>query len=255
MTDLLNTSDKVDQNVKNFDIMMKIFNKSIAKIAEITNIINDIAEQTNLLALNAAIEASKVGDAGKGFAVVADEIRKLAEGSKNSAYEINNLLTDNLNSMKQLMNASEEVGVNVSNQVDIASIGVQAFHNMNEKLGEIIPKIFTINKEATNINNNKNLHQRLSSSLGAEPAGPGMSPRRVSPSSSLSRARALARFCLATSRLRDLEYLRDLAGSELIEMQREDMPLKRRGELSDRGKRRVTSMRDSTSAGADRVTS
>ncbi|SFD14383.1 methyl-accepting chemotaxis protein [Clostridium uliginosum] len=157
MTDLLNTSNKVDKNVKNFDVMMRNLNNSISKIGDITSIINGIAEQTNLLALNAAIEASRVGDAGKGFAVVADEIRKLAEGSKNAVYEINNLITNNLQSMKELMNASEEVGDNVSNQVNIANMGVQAFYSMNEKLEEVIPKIFTINKEATNINNNKNL--------------------------------------------------------------------------------------------------
>ncbi|GAA0078611.1 methyl-accepting chemotaxis protein [Clostridium sp. CTA-5] len=156
MTELLNTSDKVNNNVKTFNDMMINLNNSIAKIADITSIINGIAEQTNLLALNAAIEASRVGEAGKGFAVVADEIRKLAEGSKHSVDEINNLVTDNMKSMKELMNASDEVGVNVSNQINIANLGVQAFYSMNEKLEEIIPKIFTISKEAININNNKN---------------------------------------------------------------------------------------------------
>lgn len=156
MTELLNTSDKVDKNVKNFDIMMNSLSKSITEITHITNIINAIAEQTNLLALNAAIEASRVGEAGKGFAVVADEIRKLAEGSKNAVFEINNLITDNLNSMKELMSASEEVGVNVSNQVNIATAGVQAFYNMNDKFEQIISEVSVIYNEANSINNNKN---------------------------------------------------------------------------------------------------
>lgn len=156
MTELLNTSDKVDKNVKSFDIMMNSLSKSITEITHITNIINAIAEQTNLLALNAAIEASRVGEAGKGFAVVADEIRKLAEGSKNAVFEINNLITDNLNSMKELMSASEEVGVNVSNQVNIATAGVQAFYNMNEKFEQIISEVSVIYNEANSINNNKN---------------------------------------------------------------------------------------------------
>lgn len=156
MTELLNTSDKMDKNVKNFDIMMSNLNNSIVKIADITNIINSIAEQTDLLALNAAIEASRVGEAGSGFAVVADEIRKLAEGSKKSVLEINNLVVDNLNSMKELISASKEVGSDVSTQVEIANNGVQAFYNMNEKLEQIMPQIFLINNEAVNINNNKN---------------------------------------------------------------------------------------------------
>ena len=62
--------------------------KAVEQINELSNTILEITEQTNLLALNAAIEAARAGEAGKGFAVVADEIRKLAEGSKNSASRI-----------------------------------------------------------------------------------------------------------------------------------------------------------------------
>lgn len=60
----------------------------VEKIHVLSNAILQISDQTNLLALNAAIEAARAGDAGRGFAVVADEIRKLAEQSKKSVTEI-----------------------------------------------------------------------------------------------------------------------------------------------------------------------
>ncbi len=64
------------------------------EIASALSVITDIASQTNLLALNAAIEAARAGDAGRGFAVVAEEIRKLAEGSRRSAVDIEKVIRE-----------------------------------------------------------------------------------------------------------------------------------------------------------------
>ena len=64
------------------------------QIAGVSELVGDLANQTNMLALNAAVEAARAGEYGKGFGVVAGEIRKLADQSRKSADQINNLVTE-----------------------------------------------------------------------------------------------------------------------------------------------------------------
>jgi methyl-accepting chemotaxis protein len=65
--------------------------KAVQEINSLADAILNITSQTNLLALNAAIEAARAGEQGKGFAVVAEEIRTLAENSKDTVTQIQNI--------------------------------------------------------------------------------------------------------------------------------------------------------------------
>lgn len=83
--------------------------KIVNQINVLSESIMQITSQTNLLALNAAIEAARAGEAGKGFSVVADEIRKLAEQSKDTVVEIQNITEKVTKSVENLSGHSNKL--------------------------------------------------------------------------------------------------------------------------------------------------
>lgn len=83
--------------------------KSVQRVNELTDEILSISGQTNLLALNASIEAARAGEAGRGFAVVADEIRQLADSSRDTANNIQNINTMVVAAVKALVDSSNEL--------------------------------------------------------------------------------------------------------------------------------------------------
>jgi methyl-accepting chemotaxis protein len=128
---------------------------TLNKIGSFAESITNIADQTNLLALNASIEAARAGEQGKGFSVVAEEIRKLADQSKQSVEEINNLL----NNIKQdSHNTTEDMKIMKSisvQQKDAVSQNDTSLNKISNAICSIISKINKVNDAVTQMNKDK----------------------------------------------------------------------------------------------------
>lgn len=101
------------------------------QINAIITIIQEIAAQTNLLALNAAIEAAQAGEAGRGFAIIASQIRLLAEQSKQSSKEIEDLVSNIQSSANTTSKLIEDI-------TQVVERGEQTTNNATASFQEIV---------------------------------------------------------------------------------------------------------------------
>ena len=111
----------IDEIVKENSTTVQDLDKRTKEIAVIVGTTKEIADQTNLLALNAAIEAAHAGEAGRGFAVVADEIRKLAEGTKQAATQIETMVSTIGKATTEVVNNMTTGTQQISESIDIVN--------------------------------------------------------------------------------------------------------------------------------------
>lgn len=115
----------------------------VTQIGTIAALVTDIANQTNILALNASVEAVRAGEYGKGFAVVASEIRKLAEQSKSSADQINQLAVEIKTAINAAFSVTDEGKKNANHSITLSQEAATAF----EKTAEAINEAMNFNKQ------------------------------------------------------------------------------------------------------------
>ena len=161
-----------DSMIKEFDVSLNASiedSRQIEKIGNLTSDILGIASKTNLLALNASIEAARAGEAGKGFAVVAGQIRQLADNSKETAGNIQQIsesvvaavitLAENAGNLVKFINdrvmPDYEILENTGEQYLNDSITVdQMMSEMRDSMENIGSMMRTVAESNVNISNN-----------------------------------------------------------------------------------------------------
>lgn len=175
---LLEHSDKVtEENNSSLSVaengMREIFNRtdeslkiieSISeqskRISEIVEMIESISVQTDILAINASIEAAHAGEAGKGFAVVSNEIGILSAKTKDSANEINAIITQftaqitaAVSSMKQNFTLTGEGMENMKLIKSSAEKLSRSNSEISENIGYITELISQVAKSGDEVTN------------------------------------------------------------------------------------------------------
>ncbi len=129
--------------------------EQMQRIDEIIGSVSEIATQSNLLALNASIEAARAGAHGRGFAVVADEVRTLSQQSKEAAAQVQMILSEIQEAMKQTVRATElgdqQVDKGMALSQEAGHTITQLNDNVNQTAESMRSILVAIDQQATGL--------------------------------------------------------------------------------------------------------
>lgn len=142
LDELVKTAGTMSELSGEVENVLQEFKSEFEKVKEETGTIDSISSQTNLLALNASIEAARAGEAGKGFAVVAEQIRVLAEQSKETVSNIQEVTQSVVGAVDNLAGDSarllEFVGTDVVQNLEDFSQMADSYNDDAQKVDELV---------------------------------------------------------------------------------------------------------------------
>lgn len=151
MNGLIEEISSIEHSTQRMETTIQTLINLAKEITKIVYIVQDIAEETNLLALNSAIEAARAGEHGKGFAVVAQEVRRLAEQTKSSIKQINDLVVSTNQSIAEVGNILKDVNETVNKGVETSQQTFITFQEMMDNIEESSRVILNVNHEVSNL--------------------------------------------------------------------------------------------------------
>lgn len=125
---------------------LSVLSEKAGDINQMVTTITKVADQTNLLSLNAAIEAEKAGQYGRGFAVVATEIRRLADQTAASTYDIEQMVKDIQSAVAAGVMGMDKFSEEVRRGIlDVQEVGGQLSQIIHQVQG-LVPRFDVVNE-------------------------------------------------------------------------------------------------------------
>jgi len=165
LSELVAISEKSSESIENVRKQTELTNQSAQKIRTATEILAGISGQTNLLALNASIEAARAGEHGKGFAVVAEEIRALADQSRESTEQIEQIVVALLDNSDVSVEITREVSEAFLKQNEKIQETETIFGSLNKEIGKVSDSIKEITGEVEELDSHKDVIETEITSL------------------------------------------------------------------------------------------
>ena len=127
------TRDVSDIMSKSGDIagLVSILHEAVLRYHHISSDVLAIAMHTNIISLNASIEAARAGVHGKAFAVVAEEIRGLANKSRKTVSESEDISVQAINSITSIKEMVESIVTDIGKAHNSISVVYESIGKIN----------------------------------------------------------------------------------------------------------------------------
>lgn len=132
--DTVTSLQTIVNNINVAGNISKSLEERSGEISKIAKTITEISNRTDLLALNATIEAARAGEQGRGFSVVADEVRRLAESTSSSAYDIGAVIEKIQSYIANSATTMETTGTSAAKGVETTNSLQSAFTRIQESV-------------------------------------------------------------------------------------------------------------------------
>ncbi len=137
VAEIKNTMGNLTDSVNQISEKLKNIDSKAGNIANIISTITKIADKTNLLALNTAIESEKAGVYGAGFTVIAQEIRRLADQTAIATLDIEKIVDEMQESVKEgvsTVTKHTEETINSSDKINRLSLSLAKIIEQSKNL-------------------------------------------------------------------------------------------------------------------------